>query len=105
MIRKSLRFLPVDTTGDFLTPRDEESRAVNHNESDRTDRRAFLQAGTLATASALATGTGLGAQEAAPKSSELPRRPLGKTGVDVTILDMGTGKGPDVDRLLRFGFA
>ena len=36
---------------------------------------------------------------------ELPRRPLGKTGIDITILDQGTGKGPDVDRLLRFGFA
>ena len=36
---------------------------------------------------------------------ELPRRPLGKTGIDITILDQGTGKGPDVDRLLRLGFA
>ena len=35
----------------------------------------------------------------------MPRRPLGKTGIDITILDQGTGKGPDVDRLLRFGFA
>jgi hypothetical protein len=55
--------------------------------------------------SALGTTPGKGAQEAAPTSSVLPRRPLGKTGVDVTILDQGTGKGPDVDRLLRFGFA
>ena len=39
------------------------------------------------------------------KVAELPRRPLGKTGIDITILDQGTGKGPDVDRLLRFGFA
>jgi predicted aldo/keto reductase-like oxidoreductase len=76
-----------------------------HNESDRTDRRAFLQAGALATATALSTAPGASAQDAAPKSSELPRRPLGKTGVDITILDQGTGKGPDVDRLLRLGFA
>jgi predicted aldo/keto reductase-like oxidoreductase len=76
------------------------------DETNHTDRRTFLQAGALATASALGTAApGLGAQDAAPKSSELPRRPLGKTGVDVTILDQGTGKGPDVDRLLRFGFA
>ena len=40
-----------------------------------------------------------------PKPTELPRRPLGKTGIDITILDQGTGKGPDVDRLLRYGFA
>jgi aryl-alcohol dehydrogenase-like predicted oxidoreductase len=76
-----------------------------HDETNRTLRRTFLQAGALATASALGTAPVLGAQDAAPKSSELPRRPLGRTGVDITILDQGTGKGPDVDRLLRYGFA
>src|SRR5947209_14283830 len=76
-----------------------------HDETNLTDRRTFLQAGALATASALGTAPGLRAQDAAAKSSELPRRPLGKTGVEVTILDQGTGKGPDVDRLLRYGFA
>ncbi len=30
------------------------------------------------------------------------RRPLGKTGVDVTILTLGTWKSPGLDRLLRF---
>ncbi len=76
-----------------------------HDDTNRTDRRTFLQAGALATASALGTAHGVGAQDGGPKSSELPRRPLGKTGVDITILDQGTGKGPDVDRLLRLGFA
>jgi uncharacterized protein len=76
-----------------------------HDDTNRTDRRTFLQAGALATASALGTAPSLVAQDGAPKSSELPRRPLGKTGVDITILDQGTGKGPDVDRLLRLGFA
>ena len=76
-----------------------------HDETNRTLRRTFLQTGALATASALGTSSGLVAQNAAPKSSELPRRPLGKTGIDITILDQGTGKGPDVDRLLRYGFA
>ncbi len=75
-----------------------------HDESSRTDRRSFLQASALATAAALGTSAGEGAQDAAAKSRELPKRPLGKTGVDVTILDQGTGKGPDVDRLLRYGF-
>jgi uncharacterized protein len=74
-------------------------------ESNRTDRRTFLQAGALATASALGTAPGAIAQDGAPKALELPKRPLGKTGVDITILDQGTGKGPDVDRLLRYGFA
>jgi aryl-alcohol dehydrogenase-like predicted oxidoreductase len=78
---------------------------VGQTKSSRTDRRTFLQAGALATASALATGPGLGAREAAPETQDLPRRPLGKTGIDITILDLGTGKGPDVDRLLRYGFS
>jgi aryl-alcohol dehydrogenase-like predicted oxidoreductase len=78
---------------------------MSDNESDRTDRRSFLQAGALATAGALGATPVQGAQDAAGTSSKLPTRPLGKTGVQVTILDQGTGKGPDVDRLLRFGFA
>jgi uncharacterized protein len=75
------------------------------DETDRTDRRTFLQAGALGVASTLGTAAGAHAEQAAPKPTELPRRPLGKTGVDITILDQGTGKGPDVDRLLRYGFA
>ena len=63
--------------------------------SNSTDRRSFLQAGALATASAVSLGSGLDthAQEASAKALSIPRRPLGKTGVDVTILDAGTGKG------------
>jgi aryl-alcohol dehydrogenase-like predicted oxidoreductase len=75
------------------------------NESDRTARRAFLQAGALVSATALSATPGRSAQDPAPQPSVLPTRPLGKTGVNITILDQGTGKGPDVDRLLRFGFA
>jgi predicted aldo/keto reductase-like oxidoreductase len=78
---------------------------MSHNERSLTDRRTFLQAGALATASALGTPSTLNAQDSGPKPVELPRRPLGKTGIDITILDQGTGKGPDVDRLLRYGFA
>jgi predicted aldo/keto reductase-like oxidoreductase len=74
-------------------------------ESSQSDRRAFLQSGALATAAALGTSPVLNARDAASKTIELPRRPLGKTGIDITILDQGTGKGPDVDRLLRYGFA
>ena len=35
----------------------------------------------------------------------IPRRPLGKTGIDVTILDAGTGKGAGLQRILRFAYA
>lgn len=77
------------------------------NEQDhQTDRRGFLQAGALATASALSLGSAAAdAQDAAAKVLVLPRRPLGKTGVDVTLLDIGTGRGKGVDRLLRYAYA
>jgi uncharacterized protein len=91
--------------GNRSDPPDEESSQMTPDETTRPDRRAFLQAGALATASALGTAPGATAQGPATKPMELPRRPLGKTGIDITILDQGTGKGPDVDRLLRYGFA
>ena len=76
------------------------------DDTNRTDRRTFLQAGALAAASAVgAAAPDASAQPAANSPMELPRRPLGKTGVAITILDQGTGKGPDVDRLLRYGFS
>ncbi|ADV63972.1 aldo/keto reductase [Isosphaera pallida ATCC 43644] len=36
---------------------------------------------------------------------ELPRRPLGKTGVEVTILNQGTWRSPALDRLVRYAYA
>src|SRR6516162_4023277 len=80
---------------------------MSHDDSSRTDRRTFLQAGAVATASAIGSASGplASAQNAAAGPLELPRRPLGRTGVEITILDQGTGKGPDVDRLLRYSFA
>jgi aryl-alcohol dehydrogenase-like predicted oxidoreductase len=80
---------------------------MRQKESSQSDRRSFLQAGALAVASSSALGTTPGAQakDVGSKPIVLPMRPLGKTGVAITILDQGTGKGPDVDRLLRFAFA
>ncbi len=71
------------------------------------NRRGFLQTGAAATALTLATSTaGLAAPAATAKPIVLPRRTLGKTGVDVTILNQGTWKSPDsLDRLLRMGHA
>ncbi len=68
------------------------------DESNRTDRRTFLQAGALATASALGTASVGTAQDAAAKSSELPRRPLGKTGVEVTVNGNQNGEKTDGGR-------
>ena len=45
------------------------------------------------------------AQEAAAQPLTIPRRPLGKTGIDVTILDAGTGKGAGLQRILRYAYA
>jgi predicted aldo/keto reductase-like oxidoreductase len=79
---------------------------MDHESSNGTGRRGFLkQAGTLAAASAALGTREAVAEDPAPKPMTLPRRTLGKTGVEVTILDQGTGKGRDVDRLLRMGFA
>jgi aryl-alcohol dehydrogenase-like predicted oxidoreductase len=71
------------------------------------DRRSFLQAGAVATATALSASTPLVGKAADPPASKptLPRRPLGKTGVDVTILNLGTWINPGLDRLLRFAYA
>jgi aryl-alcohol dehydrogenase-like predicted oxidoreductase len=89
----------------------EESRAMAHEQTtDRTDRRTFLRAGAVASATALGVAAGPGAraqdQEAPAKKAELPRRPLGKSGIEVTLLDQGAGgRGPGIDRILRFAFA
>ncbi len=71
------------------------------------NRRDFLQTGAAATALTLATSaTGHAAPAATAKPAVLPRRTLGRTGVDVTILNQGTWKSPDsLDRLLRMGYA
>jgi predicted aldo/keto reductase-like oxidoreductase len=73
------------------------------------NRRDFLQTGAAAAATAVSLATttpGLAAQAPeAKKADVLPRRPLGKTGIDVTILNYGTFRGSGLDRLLRFVYA
>jgi aryl-alcohol dehydrogenase-like predicted oxidoreductase len=71
--------------------------------SEATDRRTFLQAGAAASASALALASGLRAQEP-EKKPPIPRRTLGKTGVEVTMLEAGAVRG-GADRILRLAFA
>jgi predicted aldo/keto reductase-like oxidoreductase len=81
------------------------------DETDRPDRRAFLQAGALATASALSTTPGYGAQDApvsAKAAKILPKRKLGKTGLEITMLEMGTGALREqgvLERLIRLSYA
>jgi predicted aldo/keto reductase-like oxidoreductase len=80
-----------------------------HDETNHPDRRTFLQAGTVVAASTLGGVRGAGAQEPAAnaeKVPELPRRKLGRTGVEITILDQGALLGgPNVERLVRSSFA
>ncbi len=79
---------------------------MSHDATQNTDRRTFLQAGAAATASALALSGGASAQAADPKV--LPKRKLGRTGAEITMLEMGSGALRDrsvLDRMLRLSFA
>jgi aryl-alcohol dehydrogenase-like predicted oxidoreductase len=75
----------------------------------RIDRRDFLGtgAGALAAAATLVGGQPATARAAGPTANAagLPKRPLGRTGVEVSILGQGTWLSPGGDRLLRFGWA
>jgi predicted aldo/keto reductase-like oxidoreductase len=85
---------------------------MSENGTNPMHRRDFIQAGAAATAAAatLAQGTAAaqvaGAKAGAPKTAELPRRVLGKTGAEVTIVNAGTWRAPgSLDRLLRYSFS
>jgi uncharacterized protein len=79
---------------------------MSAHDHSQLQRREFLQAGALASAAALSLGApSLGDEPNAPKPT-LPTRKLGKTGVDVTILNHGTWQAPGaLDRLLRTSYA
>src|SRR5690349_4905176 len=82
---------------------------MSHDPTSGTDRRTFLQAGALATAAALgATGHAEAQQDATAKTPVLPKRKLGKTGIEITMLEMGTGALREqgvLERLLRLSYA
>ena len=62
----------------------------------RLRRRASVERPTLA--------LGEAADDAA-KPLSIPRRPSGKTAIDVTILNAGTGRGQGIQRILKFAYA
>jgi uncharacterized protein len=78
---------------------------MSHDHRSGTDRRTFLQAGALATASAMSLTNRAKAQDDAAKTAALPRRKLGRTGVEITMLDQGAAGNGSVDRILRFAYA
>ena len=72
------------------------------------NRRDFLQASAaVAGASALTSASVTAEADEPAKASKttLPTRTLGKTGVDVTILNQGTWRASGLDRILRFAYA
>jgi predicted aldo/keto reductase-like oxidoreductase len=74
----------------------------------QVSRRGFLGtgAGAIAVAGALGDGAATVAQTASQKAQPavLPKRALGRTGVKVTILTLGTWRSVGLDRLLRFAW-
>lgn len=83
-----------------------------HDESDLTgtiNRRDFLGtgAGAIAVASTGGIAREVGAQTGsqASKSTVLPKRTLGRTGVEVSMLNLGTWRSVGLDRVLRFAWA
>ena len=85
---------------------------MSENGTNPMHRREFIQAGAAAAAVATTMAQGAAAAQvageqagAAKKKTELPRRVLGKTGAEVTIVNAGTWRAPDsLDRLLRYSF-
>ncbi|WZO97519.1 aldo/keto reductase [Isosphaeraceae bacterium EP7] len=82
-------------------------------ETSGSDRRSFLQAGAVATAAALGAGASR-AEAQAPEQAKpakptvLPMRTLGRTGIQMTMLEMGTGALRErgvLDRMLRQSYA
>ncbi len=73
-------------------------------QSETIGRRDLLKAGAVAGAAITLHATG-GAAEAQASKATLPTRKLGKTGVDVTILNQGTWQASGLDRILRTAYA
>ena len=84
-------------------------RDENRDESIEVNRRGFLEAGagTLAAAAVLGTVNEAGAQDKVkpPPAAAMPKRVLGRTGVEVSILTFGTLRNPGLDRMLRMAWA
>jgi len=86
---------------------------MSENGTSPMHRREFIQAGAAATAAATALTQGATAAqvageqaEATKKKTDLPRKMLGKTGVEVTLVNQGTVRQPDaLDRLLRYSYS
>src|SRR5208337_606497 len=105
--------LPIMSCIAPLPPIDLEDGSMSEYGSNPMHRREFIQAGAAATAAAATLAHGAAAAQvageqagAAKKKTGLPRRVLGKTGAEVTIINAGTWRAPgSLDRLLRYSFS
>lgn len=87
-----------------------ECRGWEEEGESNVDRRAFLGTGAgAATAAAMlgASGTARGQEKPADKAKAglIPTRVLGRTGVEVSMLNLGTWKSVGLDRILRLSWS
>jgi aryl-alcohol dehydrogenase-like predicted oxidoreductase len=83
---------------------------MSENDRSQVDRREFLQAGAAVTAASALTLGSASTGQAQDKDAKaiLPKRKLGKTGVEVSILNVGTGGwrgNASAPQLLRVAYA
>lgn len=85
---------------------------MSETSSNSLDRREWMKTSatgvTIGAATLAGTHTAQAQEkegEAARASSTVPTRPLGRSGIPVSMLNLGTFRNPGLDRLLRFSFA
>lgn len=73
------------------------------------DRREWLKISAAGVAATTVAGQSAAAQEKddapAKMSDPIPTRKLGRSGIDVSMLNLGTWQNPGLNRLLGFGYA
>jgi len=87
-------------------------RELDEDNGSAVDRRAFLGTGAGAVTAAAMLGRGEPARaqdrpaaDAKASTALIPKRMLGKTGVEVSMLNLGTWKSVGLDRILRLAWA
>ena len=81
--------------------------------NQESNRREFIQHASVATTAAVTTARANAQTPAAADDAQkndapakpLTRRKLGKTGVEITMLNQGAVRGQGYDRILRFAYS